>query len=44
MENMFRSSKFNQDISNWKLNPDCKTRDMFYNCDINEKFIPKCLQ
>ena len=44
MNFMFASSNFNQDISNWKIKDDCKTMQMFRNCNIKEEFKPKSLQ
>ena len=41
---MFSDSVFNQDISNWKIKDDCKTMQMFRNCNIKEEFKPKSLQ
>ena len=36
--------EFNQDISMWKINPKCNTKNMFVNCYIEDKYKPKCLQ
>lgn len=41
---MFEHSKFNQDISNWKINEDCDVEKIFYNCPIKEEFKPKLQQ
>jgi hypothetical protein len=41
MSDMFNSSDFNQDISEWKINPKCKVNDMFKNCKIKKEFIPE---
>ena len=41
---MFTSSKFNQDISMWKINNKCRTDKMLYDCPIEEKYRPICLQ
>ena len=39
---MFYKSKFNQDISNWKINKDCKTWFMFdIKCHIKDEYKPK---
>ncbi len=44
MDRMFRNSYFNQDISNWKINPVCDTNEMFTRCRIKDKYKPKALQ
>ena len=44
MQLMFCGSEFNQDISNWKIKDDCKTMQMFRNCNIKEEFKPKSLR
>ena len=41
---MFQESSFNQNISMWKINPECVTHSMFGNCNIKENFKPKYLQ
>jgi hypothetical protein len=46
MYGMFmNNSKFNQDISNWKLRPTIlnhfESTDMFLNCKIKKEFMPK---
>ena len=39
---MFKdNTEFDINISNWKVNPDCKTDKMFYFCFIEEKYKPK---
>ncbi len=41
MHGMFKeNTEFDSDISNWKVNPDCKTDKMFYFCFIEEKYKP----
>jgi hypothetical protein len=40
MKSMFASSVFNQDISNWKINPNCRAYDMFEYCSIEDKYKP----
>ena len=44
MSHMFQDSKFNQNISNWKINQNCRIRHMFTDCDINKNYIPKILR
>ena len=40
MSNMFESSKFNGDISNWNVNKNCNLRNFcIYNIDSYEDFI-----
>jgi hypothetical protein len=41
MSFMFENAKFNHDISNWNINPECNTEYMFDNCDIIEEYKPK---
>jgi hypothetical protein len=41
MSTMFWNSKFNQDISNWKINNKCDTINMFYKCQIKDRYKPK---
>ena len=41
---MFNTGDFSQDISMWKINPKCNTKNMFVNCYIEDKYKPKCLQ
>ena len=38
MEDMFINSKFSRckDLENWNINPDCKTDEMFENCECKE--------
>jgi hypothetical protein len=43
MNDMFNNSAFNQDISEWKINPKCKINDMFYQCSILPVFKPKSI-
>ena len=38
---MFANSKFNRNISKWKINKDCNTKEMFDDCRIKEEFKPK---
>ena len=38
---MFQLSKFNQNISTWKLRDDCKCYGIFYECKINSNYKPK---
>ena len=40
MKWMFRDCCFNQDISNWKINRDCYTNDMFKGCEIKDEYKP----
>jgi hypothetical protein len=40
MNGMFRGSKFNGDISNWKINDSCYTERMFASCKIKNNFKP----
>ena len=40
MSYMFEQSKFNKDISNWKINKDCDVNDMFEDCQIKEEYKP----
>ena len=40
MVSMFENSKFNKDISDWKIKPDCKTGYMFDNCNIPTGYKP----
>jgi hypothetical protein len=44
MEYMFSDSKFNKNISNWKINSNCETNDMFSNCPIKEIYKPLNMQ
>ena len=44
MASIFKDSIFNQDISMWKINPKCIINNMFYGCNIEEKYKPKCLK
>ena len=44
MYGCFTYSKFNQDISKWKINKDCDTSHMFIECPIKEEYKPKSLQ
>ena len=41
---MFCGVKFNQDISNWKINKNCSIKRAFDDCPIEEEFKPKILQ
>ena len=42
MKLMFeRNGYFNNDISNWKINPKCNTNKMFYDCKIKNEYKPK---
>lgn len=41
MISMFANSKFNKDISNWKINKNCETLYMFDNCPIKQEYKPK---
>lgn len=45
MDSMFYESKFDQDISEWEIDPNCSTSAMFAHCPLSNKheFIPKCL-
>ena len=43
-DGMFYQGKFNQDISNWKIRPDCNIAYMFFECPIKEEYKPKSLQ
>ena len=38
---MFEESKFNQDISNWKISKDCIVIEMFDRSIIKDEFKPK---
>ena len=40
MESMFDCSQFNKDISNWKINKDCYTYDIFKDCPIRKEYKP----
>ena len=40
MEQMFYNSNFNQDISNWRINPKCEIYRMFDDCPIKKKYRP----
>ena len=44
MWGMFYKSKFNQDISNWKINKDCVRFNMFDYCTIKEEYKPKAIR
>jgi hypothetical protein len=37
---MFSKSAFNQDISNWELNPKCNTKNMFWCSKVEDKYRP----
>jgi hypothetical protein len=41
MRKMFYNSDFNNDISNWKINPKCSTKGMFDGCKIKDEYKPK---
>jgi hypothetical protein len=41
MVEMFSDSKFDSDISNWKINNDCATSKMFADCVIRREYKPK---
>jgi hypothetical protein len=40
MYEMFICSNFDQDISNWKIKPNCNTTNMFKDCKIKEEYKP----
>ena len=44
MYHMFVLSKFNQDISMWKINPNCKITMIFTDSKIKDSYKPKCLK
>ena len=37
----YGAEKFNQNLSNWKINPEAKSRGIFRNCPIKDNFKPK---
>ena len=37
---MFSYSKFNNDISKWKINPNCDTEAMFFTCINKDEYKP----
>lgn len=37
----YGAEKFNQNLSNWKINPESKSRGIFRNCPIKDNFKPK---
>ena len=37
---MFKKSDFNNDISDWDINPKCKTYGMIASCNIKKEYIP----
>jgi hypothetical protein len=41
MNSMFYESKFNNNISNWNIDKNCSTIDIFKNCTIKEEYKPK---
>ena len=41
MSYLFYRSKFNGDISKWKIRKDCDTVYMFYDCPTKEEFKPQ---
>jgi hypothetical protein len=41
MDNMFRNTYFNNDISSWKIGNDTSIRGIFRNCKIIKKYRPK---
>ena len=42
MQEMFTYNEaFDQDISGWKINPECKTENMFSGCFIRDEYKPK---
>ena len=41
---IFNRSKFNHDISNWKISKDCVRYNMFDGCPIKEEFKPKSIR
>ena len=40
MNQMFYNSDFNQDISNWQINPKCEIYKIFDDCPIKKKYRP----
>ena len=41
LEKINGNGYFNNDISNWKINPKCNTNKMFYDCKIKNEYKPK---
>ena len=42
MQAMFTYNEaFDQDISGWKINPECRTENMFNGCSIRDEYKPK---
>ena len=40
MISMFKNSNYNNDLSSWKINDNCYSRNMFYYCPIENKYKP----
>ena len=38
---MFKHSKFDRDISKWKISSKCDTYNIFLECPIKDKYKPK---
>jgi surface protein len=45
MKSMFaKNTNFNQDLSKWKINPNCNTYRMFASCYIEDKYKPQGIE